>query len=173
LIELILKDIEDPYVRENFFRLSRFINAQPIFDGEFKLFDVSVSPGQRNSPIQHGLTFIPYDIILLSIEGDANFSFRYQNFDKTNIYITNEDQVRIRFLAGRFKDLAGRPNRTPFKEVRPDYVRGLPFPPFTRFCSGSLSLLDPDCYNTVDCNELPIDWTLQNLDMGTLDEFGN
>jgi len=104
VIDLILKDIEDPYIRENFFRLTEFINRQVFFDGDFKLYDVTI-PGEFNSfKIRHGLTFIPVDIIMLSVEGNYNLYFRYKDFDKDNMYLNTEGPVRLRFLAGKLKD---------------------------------------------------------------------
>ena len=104
LIDLILKDIADPYVRENFFRLRKFIDSQVIFDGDFKLFDISIPKGETKLGILHGLTFIPADIVTLAFEGDGNFYFHYQDFDRDNIYITTQGAVRVRFLAGKLKD---------------------------------------------------------------------
>lgn len=104
MIELILKDIEDPHVRENFFRLSQFINRQVWFEGDFQLYDVTI-PGEYDSfKVRHGLTFIPADIIPLAVEGNYNFYFKYKDFDTENMYIHAEGAVRIRFLAGKLKD---------------------------------------------------------------------
>jgi hypothetical protein len=104
LIDLILKDIQDPHVRENFFRISRFLNNQIFFEGDFKLFDVTLLEANDFYPIKHGLTFTPEDIILLAVEGDFNLFFRYSDFDKDFIYVNNNGPARIRFLAGKLKD---------------------------------------------------------------------
>lgn len=101
MVELILKDIEDPFVRENFFRLSNFLNRQVWFDGDFQLFDVTIPEQTDSYKIRHGLSFIPADIIPLAAEGNYNFFFRYNDFDRENIYIRAEGPVRIRFLAGK------------------------------------------------------------------------
>lgn len=104
MIDLILKDVQDEYVQENFFRLKSFIDAQVLFEGDFKLFDL-VIPGKFSEFRQlHGLTFIPSDIIVLSGFGDMNFYFHHQKFDKQFMYISTNGPVRIRFLAGKLKD---------------------------------------------------------------------
>lgn len=103
MIDLILKDIQDPYIRENFFRLSRFLNEQIWFDGDFKFFDITLKSGVQKFKIKHGLTFIPADIVMLAMEGDYNCYFNYNDFDSEYIYVTVEGPVRLRFLAGRFK----------------------------------------------------------------------
>lgn len=104
MIELILKDIADPHVRENFFRINRFLNEQVWFEGDFQLYDVTI-PGEFDAfKIRHGLTFIPADIIPLAAEGNYNFYFLYKDFDQDNMYVSTEGPVRIRFLAGKLKD---------------------------------------------------------------------
>jgi len=104
VIDLILKDIEDPYVRENFFRLSQFINRQIWFEGDFQLYDVTIPKEADSFKVRHGLTFIPADIIPLAVTGDYNFYFKYKDFDTENMYINASGPVRIRFLAGKLKD---------------------------------------------------------------------
>lgn len=107
-IDLILKDIQDQYARENFTRLTKFINAQDLFTGDFNFFDVTIPGANDSFAVPHGLTFIPEDIIALSAFGDQNYYFRYQDNDRTNIYISNSGPVRLRFLAGRLSDKAGQ-----------------------------------------------------------------
>jgi len=104
ILDLILKDVKDPYIQENFFRLRKFIDEQVIFDGDFKLFDISIPQAEPGLAIPHGLTFIPADIIPLGFQGNGNFYFRYQEFDRENMYVTTVGPTRIRFLAGKLKD---------------------------------------------------------------------
>ena len=104
MIELILKDIEDPVSRENFARLSNFINRQVWFEGDFQLFDITIPSENPNFKIKHGLTFIPADIIPVAVEGNYNYYFKYINFDKEYMYVATEGPVRIRFLAGKLRD---------------------------------------------------------------------
>ncbi len=125
MLDLILKDIEDQYSRENFFRLRKFIGEQVLFDGDFKLFDITVNSKQTSFKVLHGLTFIPSDILQLSAEGDQNYYFKTQNFDKNYIYISTNGPVKIRFLAGKLKDKTNSAaSATPFTFVAPgDVVR--------------------------------------------------
>jgi hypothetical protein len=123
-LELLLKDLEDEISQENFFRIKEFIDSQVLFDGDFKLFDIQIPVQSASFKILHGLTFIPQDIILLSIVGDHNFYFRYQFFDKTSIYVSTNGPTRLRFLAGKFRDkLTGRNDlSSPYPFVAPDDV---------------------------------------------------
>lgn len=104
MIDLILKDFEDKYSQENFTRLKDFIDSQVLFAADFKFFDILIPSASTNFKILHGLTFIPADIILLSANGDQNFYFKYQFFDKEAMYVGATGPVRLRFLAGKLKD---------------------------------------------------------------------
>jgi hypothetical protein len=113
-VDLILKDIKDPHIRENFARLARFLNGQVLFDGDFQLFDITVPTANINYEIPHGLTFIPEDIVMLAVEGDQNFYFKYQNFTRKSMFAFIAGPARIRFLAGRLKDkVKHTPNNFP------------------------------------------------------------
>lgn len=104
IIDLILKDIDDEYVRENFTRVQRLFNNENILNGNFKFFEVELTGANTILQVPHGLTFIPSDIIFLSVEGDYNFYFVYSEFDKTNIHIFISGPCKLRFFAGAYKD---------------------------------------------------------------------
>jgi hypothetical protein len=103
-LELILKDIDDPYVRENFKRISNIFNTDNLLKGEFKFFEKEIIAANTTILVSHGLNFVPQDIIILSIDGDFNFYFKYQEFDRTNISIYVSGPVKLRFFAGVYKD---------------------------------------------------------------------
>jgi len=98
---LILKDIEDNYVRENFFRLEKFLDEQVFFDGDFSFFEIDIKSQDFNFKVKHSLKFIPQDVFFLAVEGDHNFYFKYQDFDRDFMYISASGPCVIRFIAGR------------------------------------------------------------------------
>lgn len=100
--DLALQNIDDPLIRENFYRLLKYFNLQPLMNADFKFFEVDLPKAGTLVSIKHGLNFIPKDIIVLSAIGDNNYYFKYQAFDKTNLYVTNLGPVRLRFLAGNY-----------------------------------------------------------------------
>lgn len=118
-IDLILKDIEDIYVRENFNRLKKFLNDSVFFEGDFDFYEVDIPSASVLFPIPHGLKFIPADIIFLSITGDHNAFFNYENFDRTNIYVTAPGPCIIRFIAGRLTDLGRSITKNKYPFVAP------------------------------------------------------
>lgn len=101
-LNLILKDITDVRIRENFFRIQKYVQNQTILLAGFTFFEVIVSQASTKFAIPHGLNFIPVDIIPLSFNGNQNVAFLYQEFDTTNIYVQTDGPVKMRFLAGRY-----------------------------------------------------------------------
>lgn len=103
-LDLLLKEIPDLIVRENFFRSKRELEAQQILSGFWHFFEVEFQHSGPLQPIKHNLSFIPQDIIILSVEGNHNLFFNHENFDSTNVYITVEGPCRVRFFAGKYSD---------------------------------------------------------------------
>lgn len=103
-LDLILKDIQDQFVRENFSRLLRFINDQTILNGVWKFYIIEVSKKVDLFKFKHNLKFIPKDVIVLSIDGDKNVDFRYDLFTNEHIFLSTEGACVIRLLLGRYED---------------------------------------------------------------------
>jgi len=103
-IELILKEIEQKYSRENFARISRYINSQTILRGQWKLYEKTFESAVTNFKMAHNFDFIPTDIIMLSTIGDRNIYFNFDEFDLTNFDITAAGAVKIRWLAGSYAE---------------------------------------------------------------------
>lgn len=78
-----------------------------MFEGNFKLFDISIPVKDQLFKVAHGLPFIPVDVIPLSASGNLNYFFRYQEFTREFFYITADGPVRLRFLAGKLRDSTG------------------------------------------------------------------
>jgi hypothetical protein len=102
-LDLVL-DIDDPIIRENFFRLMRYVQAQSILRGNFSFFEIEIPAATSKFTLKHSLGFIPLDVIVLSVHGNFNFYFRHQEFDRNNLYVTAAGPVKIRFLAGLYSE---------------------------------------------------------------------
>jgi hypothetical protein len=121
-LDLLNKEINDPYVRENFVRLKRELEAQQILGGYFIFFEKDLTSVGVKVPIKHNLSFVPQDIIVLSVEGSRSIYFNYEDFDSTNLYVTLTKPCRIRFLAGNYKDRAYGGSKKDFAFVSPPSV---------------------------------------------------
>lgn len=118
-LDLLNKEIQDEYVRENFERIKRDLEAQQILSGFWNFFEVEFTQLGVKVPFKHNLKFIPKDIIILSVEGSRNFYFNYEDFDATNLYITVTAPCRVRFLAGNYRDRVYGGSKKDFTFVPP------------------------------------------------------
>jgi hypothetical protein len=107
-LDLILKDVSDPILRENFFRIQQFIASNTFTANDFKFIEADVPKEASAYPVNHGLKYTPTDIIPLSAEGDFNYFFRTDMSDGKNVYINSDGPVRLRFLVGRINQVGRR-----------------------------------------------------------------
>jgi len=125
-IDLIVKDIPDRYTRENFSRIKKYLDPQILLDGDFKLFEIDIPRANTDFKVIHGLSFIPADIILLHAEGDLNYYFNYQLFDRAYIHIVAKGPVRLRFLAGKILDNQPKVIKERYPFVPPSWATPTP-----------------------------------------------
>lgn len=118
-LDLITKDIADPFSKENFFRLKRELEAQQLLNGSWQYYEIELDAAGSPSKIKHNLKFTPKDIIFLSVEGDQNLYFNFDQFDKTFLYLTNAGPCRVRFFAGRYDDKAYGKGKKEYPFVAP------------------------------------------------------
>jgi hypothetical protein len=111
LPEIILKDIDDPYVLENFKRLKFFLQDFPLFRGEWHFLQVTLTSAVTNKKIAHGLGFKPLDIIQTSKIGAGDITFNFSSFDAVNIDVTTTGACVVRCFIGAYKEESGRSGR--------------------------------------------------------------
>ena len=98
-LELLLKELKEQPVRDNFERIRDLFFDLKILDGDWYFFDVDLPQAGLNK-IKHKLTFTPKDIIFLSALGNQSFYFKYQAFDSEHLHIYTSGPGRNRFFAG-------------------------------------------------------------------------
>lgn len=101
--KLILKDLTDPYIQENFLRLQNFLNNDIFLNSELKFFEVTFSAAATNFKFKHNLGYLPKDAWLTGQSGTATVSFNHSLFSDQFLDITVSAATTIRFLAGRFR----------------------------------------------------------------------
>lgn len=102
MIELILKDISDQYVRENFKRITEFFKSDSIRKAGWKFFEVTFAAGISNYRHRHGLGYRPKDFIATGVtEGEA-VVFNVDLCDKDYIDMTVSGACTVRFFAGAY-----------------------------------------------------------------------
>lgn len=98
-LNLLLPQVQDSVVRENFQRIQDFTKQNNQLDN-FKHLELVFNSAITNYRHKHGFTFIPKDVILTSSTGPGAATFNYTLFDKDFIDITTSGAVTIRFFLG-------------------------------------------------------------------------
>ena len=104
-ISLIIREISDTYVQEDFSRIEKALLNDVITNGNWTYVEINIPRGTQLFEFRHNLDFIPKDIIGLSAVGDQNYEFRFDKFNASNIYVDAAGPVYIRCLLGRYKDI--------------------------------------------------------------------
>lgn len=99
-LNLLIKNIDDQYIVENFVRIKSFTDGEVFLSGNFKFFTVTLTSAVTNFRFKHNLEYIPKDIILTSKTGAGTVTFNYDLFSATYIDITTSAATTLRFIAG-------------------------------------------------------------------------
>lgn len=121
-LSLLVKEITDTYVRENFQRIKDWATRSALFRMDPQFFEIQVpvpagatSVGVGPDPkdnflFPHRLGYTPRDILMTSAIGSGTITWNYAKFDSTNLNlsitgITPSDQATvftIRVLVGNY-----------------------------------------------------------------------
>lgn len=97
---LLVREIGDVYVRENFNRLMKFFQTQNQMQ-DYKFFEVTFA-GAGSKTLLHGMGRSPYDIIRLSLTGPGAVTFKRGSFNSRSIEMSASDACSIRFFMGTY-----------------------------------------------------------------------
>lgn len=111
LPEFITKDIIDPYIRENFKRLTYWMQGFPFFRGEWVFKELTFTAAVTNKAIPHGLDFKPTDVIQTSTTGAGDITFNFSSFTTENINVTTTGACVVRCFIGAYKEESSRAGR--------------------------------------------------------------
>lgn len=111
LPDFILKDIVDPWVRENFRRVNEFFQKDAMFRGSWKFIEKEIPQASTNLRITHGLGFKPLDVILTSKIGAGAITFNYDLFTPLEIDVTTSGTCTVRFFVGAYREENARNSR--------------------------------------------------------------
>lgn len=103
-LDLILKEIQDDYVRENFTRIRRFLEGKTFLKGTFKFFELEVTAAVTNQRHKHNLGFVPKDVIITSQIGAGALTINYSRFDIDFIDFTTTGAVAFRGFVGTYRE---------------------------------------------------------------------
>jgi hypothetical protein len=84
ILKLLVREIADRYVQENFIKLNEFFRANTNWM-TFKHLEITITQVSDQILIPHGLSFAPKDIVITSVLGPGLVGIQYDQFDRTNI----------------------------------------------------------------------------------------
>lgn len=110
MLNLYIREIEDYFLRENFRKTKDFVSLQPILNGDFRFFEISITGNATNFLFAHNFTFTPKDVIqtyLTFSAGAGALAWNYSLFSSTFLNLTTSgmaanDVCVVRSLVGRF-----------------------------------------------------------------------
>jgi hypothetical protein len=103
MITLLIKEVADQFVQENFKRLRDFINRNNLIQSEMQFFEVAFTGAKTNFKFKHNLKYLPKDVIVLSVSKSASCTFNFDLFTDDYIDMTVSGATTVRFLAGTLK----------------------------------------------------------------------
>lgn len=102
-LDLITKEIQDPWVREDFVRIAKYIKAQALLISEFEFFEIEIKSAVTNYKYKHNLNYKPLDVMVTSLIGPGVPQFNFTQFDTDFLDITTTDAVTIRAFIGAYR----------------------------------------------------------------------
>jgi hypothetical protein len=103
MINLLLREITDPYVRENFSRIRDYVRLQHQLEG-FKHYEITITGAQTHFKFPHNLGFQPKDVLVTSLTGAGSVSWNYDLFDRTNLNLSTTGSCVIRAFIGTYQE---------------------------------------------------------------------
>jgi hypothetical protein len=105
-LKLFVSQLEDPYLQQNFKTIGDLFRGIPFLKGEFKFVEFEVRQSGTGQRVQHGLPFLPKDVIVTSVVGGSvvfnytRFDAKFLDFDAT---VTSSPLV-VRAFIGRYTE---------------------------------------------------------------------
>lgn len=104
ILRILIKEIADRYVRENFQRLQNFIDKENILRGNFQYVEIVFTKAENNYKHKHNLDFTPNIAFLAWVSDSAAVTLNYDEFDSEDINITVDKACTIRLFIGSYKE---------------------------------------------------------------------
>jgi hypothetical protein len=102
VIKFFLAEIADRYVRENFQKISDYLQSDLFARGKFSFFEYSFTAAAANLTLPHGLKFTPKDVIELHASNGVTVTWHYDNFTRTTIELSSSGAGTVRAYIGRY-----------------------------------------------------------------------
>lgn len=96
---LLVKEIADFYVRENFQKILRFLEVENQFRG-FRHITIVRAQGGTNVKYPHNLGYLPQDVVTTFITPGVTLTWNYDKFDMSFLDFTISGPGTVRAYVG-------------------------------------------------------------------------
>lgn len=100
--ELQIKNIEDPYVREAFVRITTWMKQQNALKPDWNFYEIDLPAG--NSTFPHRLNYRPTDYFITSVSNQESVIINYEDCTTTHFDFTASGECTVRLFAGRYHE---------------------------------------------------------------------
>lgn len=97
-----IKTFED--VRDALQSVREAFQSTVLNKGEWKFFEIVLNGPVSEFTYSHKLSFIPKDVIQVSVTGGAQVTWHYDDFDRTNLVLSSTAACTVRAYIGRYKE---------------------------------------------------------------------
>ncbi len=103
-LTLLIRDIADRYVRENFQAIDRHLRGQKILSPNWEFVKINVTVAVTNFKIKHGLGAVPKDVLQTSLVGAGSLTWNYNLFTTEYLDVTTTGACTARAFIGSHED---------------------------------------------------------------------
>ena len=100
MLELLIPEILDDKIRENFQRIENTHKSNPVLSGRLELREYTFLAAVTRKLIPHGLDFLPQDVLLARITGAGTLTIHYDKIDRTNLELSTTGPCVVRLILG-------------------------------------------------------------------------
>jgi hypothetical protein len=97
-----IKTFED--VRDALQSVREAFQSTVLNKGEWKFFEITLESAVSEFTYSHKLSFIPKDVIQVSVTNSAEITWHYDEFDRTNLVISSSAACTVRAYIGRHRE---------------------------------------------------------------------
>lgn len=101
-MKLPTNQVTDFGVRENLTQIEEEFNQLMMLPGQWKHFEITFLSAVTNFKYPHGLSFVPKDVIQTSTTGTGVVTWKYANFDRSNLVISTTGPCVVRAFIGTY-----------------------------------------------------------------------
>lgn len=104
MIKLLVKEIRDIYVRQNFESINKFLLDLGIGSAKFQFIEITFTEAKTHFRLPHRRGFVPKDVIQTSLKGTGVVTWHYELFDREFLDLSASGPCVVRAFVGSYQE---------------------------------------------------------------------